>query len=57
MIKVDAKKCIGCGLCANMCSDVFEMNDENISVVIAQKNTDCAKQAAEACPVKAILID
>jgi len=57
MIKVEASKCIGCGLCANMCSDVFKMNDENISVVISQKNIDCAKQAEEACPVKAILID
>jgi ferredoxin len=56
MIKVDANKCIGCGLCANMCTDVFKMNSENISEVISQKNIKCAKLAVDACPVKAILI-
>lgn len=56
MIKVDEKKCIGCGLCANMCSQVFKMNDQNKSEVISQKDKNCAKEAAEACPVKAIII-
>ncbi len=57
MIKVDKNKCIGCGLCANMCSDVFKMNDQNISELISQKNLSCAREAALACPVKAILIN
>ncbi len=57
MIKVDENKCIGCGLCANMCGDTFEMNDENISKVISQKDHECAENAASSCPVLAILID
>ena len=54
MIKVITNKCIGCGLCANMCETVFKMNSQNISEVISEKDIDCAKQAAKSCPVNAI---
>lgn len=54
MIKVITNKCIGCGLCANMCETVFKMNSQNISEVISEKDIDCAKEAAKSCPVNAI---
>ena len=57
MIKVDQNTCIGCGLCASMCPDVFVMNDEGKSEVVAQVNEPCAKQAALACPVNAITVE
>ncbi len=57
MIKIDQDKCIGCGLCANLCSGVFKMNDQGKSVVIAQKDKICAQQAMTACPVKAIIVE
>lgn len=57
MIKVDQNTCIGCGLCASMCPDVFVMNSEGKSEVVAQINEDCAKQAALACPVNAITVE
>lgn len=57
MIKVDQNTCIGCGLCASMCPDVFAMNLDGKSEPIAQINEDCAKEAVAACPVTAISIE
>ncbi|MCU0680373.1 MAG: ferredoxin [Planctomycetes bacterium] len=56
-IKVNQDACVGCGLCANMCSDVFKINNDNKSEVISQDNMACAKQAAESCPVAAITVE
>lgn len=57
MIKVDQNKCVGCGLCVGMCSDVFALNLDGKSEVIAQVNEEGAKEAAAACPVEAISIE
>jgi ferredoxin len=54
MIKVDAKKCIGCGLCASICPEVFEMASNGKAKVKAQKKIPCVKEAKESCPVDAI---
>ena len=32
---VDRDACISCGLCATICPEVFEMDDEDIATVIA----------------------
>jgi len=55
MVKVDANKCIGCGACAAVCPDMFEIGDDGKSHVKSQKGT-CAKDAAQACPVGAITV-
>ncbi|HHT37767.1 MAG: ferredoxin [Candidatus Wallacebacter cryptica] len=54
---VDHDLCIGCGLCAEICPDVFEMNDDNLAVV--KEGADCAaagccEEAADSCPTDAI---
>ncbi|PIO06657.1 ferredoxin [Candidatus Micrarchaeota archaeon CG08_land_8_20_14_0_20_59_11] len=53
---VDKKKCIGCGLCASICPDVFEMGADGKSRV--KNAAGCAKcdckRAAESCPAGAI---
>ncbi len=56
-VKVDQKKCIGCGTCASICSDVFEISEEGRAQVISEDNMDCAKQAADSCPVNAITVE
>ncbi len=53
MIKVDKEKCIGCGLCASLCEEVFELKDGK-AFVKAQKKLPCVKEAIESCPVNAI---
>ena len=57
MVKVDKSKCIGCGACVALCSQVFEMGKDGKSQV---KKDDakipCAKQAKDACPVSAITL-
>jgi len=57
MVKVDQNKCIGCGLCAGTCPETFVMNLNGKSEVINSEVTDCAKNAAENCPVNAISVN
>ena len=59
--QVNDETCIGCGLCAETCPAVFEMNDDDIAVVKgdsvpADAGDDC-REAAESCPVDAIAIE
>lgn len=56
MVKVNQEKCIGCGLCAGLCPDTFQMNLDGKSEVIKDQVTDCVKQAAAGCPVDAIIM-
>ncbi|HOZ53437.1 MAG TPA: ferredoxin [bacterium] len=56
-IKVDQNKCIGCGMCVNMCPKVFKMNSMGKSEVISQQDVDCARNAANSCPVEAIKVE
>jgi ferredoxin len=55
---VDKDICIGCGLCASILPEVFEMGDDGKSIV---KNEDGAplekiKEVANMCPVNAIKV-
>ena len=58
-VKVDQETCIGCGLCASLCPQVFEMDEGGKARVKNPKGEKegCAKEAAESCPVGAIKID
>jgi ferredoxin len=53
-ISIDKKKCIGCGACASICPDGFEMADGKAKVKSQKAN--CAKEAADSCPVQAISV-
>lgn len=50
MMKVDKKKCIGCGACVSVCPDVFELVDGKSKVM---SDEDC-EDAVGVCPVGAI---
>jgi len=56
-IKVDQEACIGCGACASICPQVFQINSEGKSEVISQDDVECAKNAVQSCPVQAIIVD
>jgi ferredoxin len=55
---VEKDLCTSCGLCAETCPDVFEMNSDDIAVVKATPvptgKEDCCKEAADGCPGEAI---
>lgn len=59
--KVDRDACIGCELCTTICPEVFEMDDEQIAIVIADpvpsNVEDTAKEAEDSCPTSAITIE
>lgn len=50
--------CIGCGLCASTCPEVFSMSDEGVAVAIdeevAEEYAASAEEAKDGCPVGAI---
>ncbi len=57
---IDQNACVGCGLCANMCSEVFAMEDDKAVVSLSSipsNLADSAKEAASSCPVEAIKIE
>lgn len=60
-VKVNEEACIGCGACAAICSEVFEINDEGLSTVkvdtVSEDNIDSTKDAIESCPTGAIVED
>lgn len=49
--------CIGCGLCADTCPEVFKMKDDGLAEVTSQpteQNLSKAVEAKNACPVNVI---
>ncbi len=58
-IKVDPNKCIGCGICATTCPDVFKMLEDK--AIVIKPDLDEIKEehreSVETCPVDAISIE
>ncbi|MFC1699632.1 ferredoxin [Candidatus Omnitrophota bacterium] len=57
---VSDELCVGCGLCADVCPDVFAMEESKAKVKndsVPESCSDCSKRAKEDCPVEAITIE
>jgi ferredoxin len=54
---VNEELCIGCGTCESLCPTVFKI-EEGKSKVISAECGDCdCQEAADSCPVSAIIIE
>lgn len=52
--------CTACGLCIDTCPDVFVMGDELAEVTVGEvpaELEESVQQAADECPVEAIVVD
>ena len=60
-VKVNRDSCIGCGACAAICDEVFEIDDEGLSVDKTEDVQEDKKQevqdAADSCPTGAIEVE
>jgi ferredoxin len=55
-ISLDEDKCIGCGVCCQVCADVFSLNEASGVAKVLRPDTEetCVKEAEESCPVSCI---
>ena len=56
-VRID-EGCIACGACESVCDAVFKVED--VAVVnesAVSSNEDCVKEAADSCPVGAIIVE
>lgn len=53
--------CVGCGLCTELCPDVFRIDEDGLAIAedkdISGTDLECAKDTAHKCPVNAINIE
>ena len=54
---IDRNGCIGCGLCASTCPEVFQMAGDGLAEVVAQPTPAqeaATKEAEQGCPAGVI---
>ncbi len=59
-VYIDRDGCISCGMCPDICPEVFEMADDGLAEVANQptrSNIHKAHEAAECCPVQVIRVE
>lgn len=58
---VDRSRCCGYGLCAQLCPDVYKLDENGLvlenSETIPENLVEEAKEGASACPAEALVIE
>jgi ferredoxin len=52
--------CTSCGLCVDTCPEVFQMGADMAEVIVEEvpsEAEDLVRQAADECPVEAIIVE
>ncbi len=52
--RIEEERCVGCAICADICPNGIRMIDG--AAEIKDENAGCLKDAADACPQKAIIL-
>jgi len=55
MVRIDKNRCIGCGICVNICPQGF--NIVNRKAIIEDENASCIIEAVNGCPQSAIILE
>ncbi len=58
--EINRSGCIGCGLCEEICPEVFRMADDGLAEVYAEideSTEETAIEARDSCPVSVISIE
>ena len=56
-VKVE-DSCIACGACESICDAVFSIEDKaEVNEAAVAGNEDFVKEAADSCPVQAIIVE
>lgn len=57
-VSIDESACVGCGLCANSCPDVFELSSEGVARAKRNQCDSCdLHEIASQCPVNCITVE
>jgi ferredoxin len=59
MVRIE-DTCTACGLCVDTCPEVFDMGDEMATVIVDEvppEHEEAVQQAADECPVEAIIVE
>ena len=58
IVKINKNRCLGCGMCVGINSEVFDFDDDGLAKVnndkINEENKEEVNSAIDACPVAAI---
>jgi len=57
---IDKNMCTGCGLCPDICPEVFELDGDTARVkvdIVPPGVEDACREAMEMCPVEAISLE
>jgi ferredoxin len=55
MVYINKNKCVGCAICVDICPEGIKLNEDKAEII--NEDADCLKDAADACPQKAIVLD